>query len=279
MFGYVAANQAALTPAEEGRYREVYCGLCRSLCQKHGPLARFMLSYDMAFLVLLLDSLYEPECARCAQACLMHPIKPRRCARSPFTDYAADMTVALAYHKCLDDWRDDRNPFRLAQARLIRGRYHSVAAQWPGKCSAIEGALADLKALEQSGRTDADAAAACFGRLMGELFSTRDDEWAERLRRVGDALGRFVYMMDAWEDMPADTRRGRFNPLAPMRGQADYEAQCKETLTMLAGLCAREFEKLPLERDLSLLRNILYSGVWTRYELTSGRRRAYDRPV
>ncbi len=267
MFGYVAANQAALTPEEERRYRGVYCGLCRALRMRHGLWFRFALNYDMAFLVVLLDSLYEPESAGMKCRCLMHPIKPRECQRSLFTDYAADMTVALTYHKCLDDWRDDHNIARLLQARLIRGRYHNVAAQWPGKCCAMEDALSDLRALEKRGLPDVDAAAACFGRLMGELFAARDDQWAERLRQVGGSLGRFVYMMDAWEDLPRDKRRGHYNPLIPLFDEPDYEAQCRESLTMLIGLCTREFEKLPLEQDLSLMRNILYSGVWSRYEL------------
>lgn len=36
--------------------------------------------------------------------------------------------------------------------------------------------------------------------------------------------------------------------------------------TLHLGECALEFEKLPLVEDADILRNIIYSGVWTRYE-------------
>ena len=35
---------------------------------------------------------------------------------------------------------------------------------------------------------------------------------------------------------------------------------------MLIAECCLEFEKLPLIQDVELLRNILYSGIWTKYE-------------
>ena len=61
MFGFVVANQQALSPEELQRYRAVYCGLCRALGSRHGATARLTLTYDMTFLILLLNSLYEPE--------------------------------------------------------------------------------------------------------------------------------------------------------------------------------------------------------------------------
>lgn len=109
-------------------------------------------------------------------------------------------------------------------------------------------------------------AADAFGALMGALFACREDRWADGLQRMGAALGRFIYMMDAYLDLPEDERRGRPNPLAPLRAAPEYEAQCKALFTLHLGECALEFEKLPLVEDADILRNILYSGVWTRYE-------------
>ena len=112
----------------------------------------------------------------------------------------------------------------------------------------------------------ADAAADAFGALMGELFAYKTDRWADGLRRMGAALGRFIYMMDAYADLPKDKARGRPNPLVSLSAAPDYEAQCKALLTLHLGECALEFEKLPLVEDADILRNILYSGVWTKYE-------------
>ena len=73
--------------------------------------------------------------------------------------------------------------------------------------------------------------------------------------------------MDAWEDFDEDRKKGRFNPLTGYRDRADYEDFCHETLELLIADAAECFEVLPLEQDLDILRNILYSGVWQRYML------------
>lgn len=275
MFGYVIANDNDLTTEDRARYRAVYCGLCDALSRR-GPAARLALSYDMAFIVLLLDSLYEPEHRDVCARCVMHPIKPCERCESEFTDYSADMNIALAYHKCLDDWRDDRNPFRLAEAKLIRKEYDSVRVRRAPQCAAIEESMNALRALEEAD-AGPDEAADCFGGLMAAIFAPREDIWSDKLRAAGAALGRFIYMMDAWEDCDADIRRGRYNPLKPRRARPDFDEECKALLTMLMADFSRGFEKLPLVEDIVLMRNIVYSGVWSRYEMKLARERAREK--
>ena len=125
-----------------------------------------------------------------------------------------------------------------------------------------------LSAIEQADTGDPDAAANCFGRLMGELFVT-DDLWDARLRPFGEALGRFIYLLDAVIDLPEDLRHGRYNPLRTLPQDADLHA----LLTMLLGECSTAFEALPVLQDVELLRNILYSGVWLRYEAAMKKRK------
>lgn len=265
MFGYVIADLTALSDAQKARYRGCYCGLCRALGERHGALSRLALNYDMTCLVMLLSGMYEPDERSAEGRCIVHPLRPRAWWRSRFTDYAADMTVALAYHNALDDWTDDRALLSLAQARCLRRHYRAVQRSWPEQCAAIERALAELSALEKAASPDADAAAAAFGALMGSLFSPEPDSvWQSHLRRFGDALGRFVYMMDAVMDAERDRRRGSYNPLLlldPPLGEDDRLA----ILKMLIADAAAEFELLPIVQDTEILRSVLYSGVWTRY--------------
>ena len=109
MFGLVTASLSELTKEEKHRYSSVYCGICRQIRQRSSRLSRLGLSYDMAFLALLLMSLYEPEEATGTRACGLHPIKPRPWVDNEYIRYAADMNVALAYHKAADDWQDDKS--------------------------------------------------------------------------------------------------------------------------------------------------------------------------
>ena len=103
MFGYVVANKAGLSEQQLARYRAFYCGLCRALRTRFGQLGRMTLTYDMTFLVMLLSSLYEPETHTGANRCVPHPKTPQHWLQNEFTEYAADLNLALAYHNLLDD--------------------------------------------------------------------------------------------------------------------------------------------------------------------------------
>lgn len=270
MFGYVVADQANLSPEELDRYKSAYCGLCRAIGKRHGQHARMVLTYDMTFLVLLLDSLYEPQAGSGRGRCLPHPVRPRDWHSSSFTGYAADMNVALAYYNCLDDWQDDRNLAKLAAAKALEARYPAIRDRWPAQCRAIEDSISRLSALECSKSPDLDGAARCFGDLMAALFTVREDHWTSTLQAMGSCLGQFIYLMDAALDRKGDDKHGRYNPISAFEGQyGPFNAL--QALTMLIGDCTLAFERLPLEQDLSLLRNILYSGVWVRYAMAQQR--------
>ena len=265
MIGFVEADLSALNEAQLRRYRSAYCGLCRALRDDSGELCRLTLNYDMVFLVLVLNSMYEPEERSGSGRCLIHPVHARDWTCSRYTEYAADVSVILAYHKLLDDWNDDRNVLTLGGAKLLKSRYDAAAARRPAQCSAVEDGLAELHRIESSGAQDPDAAAKCFGELMGALFVPENDPmWGGRMHAFGAALGRFVYLMDACVDLEQDRKRGRYNPLLAVDGGLNEEDRVT-LLKMMIGECAEEFERLPLVQDVEILRSVLYSGVWTQY--------------
>lgn len=267
MFGYVSINRAALTEGEYLRFRSFYCGLCRVLRERYGFRGQVTLSYDMTFLVILLSALYELEETAGQTRCALHPRRKHDTVYNEAFEYAADMNVALSYHMCLDNWRDDGSLPHAAQARLLRKGYAQVESKYPGKCARIAGSLQALAKLEKEACPDIDAPARCSGDMIGTLFAWREDLWAPTLEAMGDAMGRFVYFMDAYEDLPGDLKKGRFNPLKALAEREDYELLCKDALTMLMADCTREFETLPILQDAAILRNILYSGVWGKYAL------------
>lgn len=272
MFGYVLANTENLSPEETTRYRSVYCGLCRTLQRRHGALGRLTLSYDMAFLVLLLHALYEPELREGEERCLVHPLSRHHFCSSKITDYAADMNVALAYLNLLDNWKDDRSLPSLVLARLLEPKYRRVKVRYPRQCGAMEDCLEKLSALELSGVPDPDGGAQLFGLLMAELFVLEEDRWSKLLRSMARSLGGFIYLCDAVVDLPRDLKKKRYNPLSALAAAGRGDDYFKEILTIFIGNCTMDFEKLPLVEDLSILRNILYSGVWAKYDLEQARK-------
>ena len=265
MFGYLVAATKVLEDDELKRYKSVYCGLCRSLKRCFGEHARLTLNFDMTFLVLLLASLYEPEEEQDSQTCVRHPVEPHPDPMSVLSDYAAHMNIAMAHLKCLDDWEDDRRLTAWAEAKVLKADYERVKETYPRQCGAIEKALHALSVLESEGREDPDAAAACFGAMMREVFVYREDRWADTLRSMADALGRFVYLLDAAMDLDEDITRGRYNPFRSLYGDADNETRFRDILRMQLGECIYWFDKLPLVQDVSLLKNILCVGLWSAF--------------
>lgn len=273
MFGYITASVDMLSQEEKNRYGAVYCGLCYALKERHGQISRLTLNYDMTLLILVLSSLYEPEEQSWESRCIMHPSKKRSFCRNKITDYAADINLLLGWWNCMDDWEDEKKLARLGYATLVKSKCKALEQQYPRQSRAIRENLKRLKEYEDGQQVSADKAAECFGDLMGELFVYKEDDyWAGTLRQMGRGLGRFIYIMDACIDYPEDEKKNRPNPLRALgSGQRDRDGDT-QLLSMLMADAAEAFERLPLEQDLGLIRNIIYAGAWQKYNLTYEKR-------
>lgn len=264
MFGFVTANTKELTADQKTRYNAVYCGICRQIREQANQLSRLALSYDMAFLALLLMSLYEPEESGGSNACMLHPLRKKPWVDSVYIRYAADMNVALAYFKADDDWRDDGRLTAKWQRKIFGEKYPAIAERYPRQCDAICCCIQKLNQLEKAGCANPDEPANCFGQLMGELLVYEEDLWAPKLRSMGMALGRFIYLADAAVDYRRDKKAEKYNPFLAMGTGEDWE-RWDSYLVLAMGKCTEEFEKLPLVQDKPLLDNILYSGIWCNF--------------
>lgn len=265
MFGYVVADRTTLTEDEIRRYQGCYCGLCREIGQTYGTLQRMALNYDITFLILLLSSLYEPDEQNVVRRCLAHPIQQRCSWSTEATFYGAAMNMALAYHNCMDDWHDDKKAKSLLQAKLFHSSAQTVASKYPRQSNAIVQCIETLKEIEANHLQDPDAGANTFGKLMGQLLIWKDDRWSPILQRMGEALGRYIYLLDALTDLPIDVKYGSYNPFTSRYKQGFQKEDYLPVLKILMGECTDAFEQLPLLQDLNLMRNILYRGVWTRF--------------
>ena len=264
MFGYVMASVSELSKEAKLRYQSVYCGICRKIRQRASNGARLTLSYDMAFLSLLLMSLYEPEEKTGNRSCALHPVKPRPWTDNEFIGYGADMNVALAYYKALDDYRDEGK----LSAKLLSGYLQKDVAEitqrYPRQCRAMEECIRHLNELEHSGCDNPDELAGCFGALMAELMVYKKDLWESSLRQLGMALGRYIYLADAAIDYRKDLKKGRYNPFLAMGMEEDW-SKWEQYLVLAMSRCTDYYERLPLVQDKDILDNILYSGVWVEY--------------
>jgi len=192
-------------------------------------------------------------------------VKKQPMLRNEITSYAAAMNVLLAYYHMEDDWQDDRKVSSLLTKNMIQGKAKKIIEQYPKQSRVIRESLQKLSACEKEESQDIDRAAGCFGELMAEIFVYKEDIWAKTLRKMGFYMGKFIYIMDAYEDLSEDIKKNRYNPLKTLAQRADYELQMQQILRMMIAESTARFEQLPCLVDVDILRNILYDGVWNRY--------------
>ena len=265
MFGYVTVCEPELKVKDLKKYRAYYCGLCSTLKEDYGFMGQMTLTYDMTFAVILLSSLYETTTKHEEHRCKVHPAKRQHMLQNEITSYAAAMNVLLAYYHMEDDWQDDRKVSSLMTKSLIQGKAKKIIEKYPRQSEIIRKSLKELGECEHENSMDIDRAAGCFGRLMAELFVWKEDIWDKTLRKMGFYLGKFIYLMDAYEDLPEDRKKNRYNPLKELAKRPDYEAQMEQILRMMIAESTVRFEQLPCLVDVDILRNILYDGVWNHY--------------
>ncbi len=274
MFGYIIPNFKTLKEGEKSRYQSVYCGLCHSLRDNYSNISRLALSYDLTFLVLLLSSLYEPSEATDNCNCIFHPGDKYETVQNEYSDYCADITVALAYHKILDDVNDEGKLRAKIGEKALREQYQKVKAKLPDTSASIEKYMEKINELEMTSKTEdaGDEIAKNFGMIMAKIFAFKNDNFSETLAKMGAHLGRLIYFMDAAIDYDKDIKSGAYNPYVCYLNceeiTEDKARDIKDNLKNLAGDALAYFEKLPLEQDSKLLQNILYEGLWIQFNHT-----------
>ena len=263
MYGYIRPLRGDLRVRELERYNECYCGLCAALKRRYGPLSRYILSYDLTFLALLLGGSEGGGCRYCP----LHPIR-RRCGCGRGLDLAADGSVILSYHKLCDDVRDSRGPKRLL-ARLLRAlltpAYRKARKQLPEIDSSVQHELQRLAELEGQNAPSLDKAADCFAQLLAAFGALAEKEERRRiLREILYHVGRSIYILDAVDDLAEDVRTGRYNPLRLRWGDRLDEAALEEirgTLNLSQRMAVSALELLEKDDNTPITKNILMLGL------------------
>ena len=276
MFGYVLINKEELKFKEYDVYKSYYCGLCQTLNNRSGRFAQLTLNYDMTFLQLLLTGLYEPKTKLENFRCKLHPLKKYIKRTNKITDYIADMNLFLAYLNCIDDWEDEKKLSRKIYTIIVKNKVKKIKKQYPEKTAKLEAILKKSSEYEKKKEHDIDKISSYSGELMSELFLYKEDEWKQTLSRMGFFLGKYIYIIDAYEDIEKDLKKGNYNPFSEIYQNEDFDDFVNQILTMMISECAREFEELPIIEDVDILRNILYSGVWAKFQSIRNKRKQVE---
>lgn len=274
MLGVMMVRKAELKFREYDRYRGYYCGLCRAIGKRCSSACRMALSFEMTFLAMLHTSLYEPQTDCGKHRCLFHPVSKQLMLSNEAIDYAADLSAIISYYDLRDGWEDEHRVDRLAASEVLRRAAKRAGECLPRQREAVERYVKQLHEIEKQNDQNLDAAANLTGEMLAELYVMREDVYAKDLRELGFYLGKFIYLCDSFEDIESDIKKKNYNPLISRYADEAFDANCEQMLSDMMARAALAFERLPLLEDAEIMRNILYSGIWLRFEHASEKRKA-----
>lgn len=263
MFGYVQIDKLELKVKDYMTYKGYYCGLCMSLKKNYGNASRFTLNYDMTFLIIILTSLYEPTNSCANKRCIAHPQNKQLMINNEISDYCAALNVMLAYNNLKDDWKDERSIKSLFAMASFNRAYRKASRKYPKKNQAIISWLKELEMLEKNKCNDIEKVSNVFGNLMADLTVYKDDHWKQYLNNIGMYLGKYIYILDAYDDMEKDKKKNNYNPFL-LCDKDDIDEYAKHMLNLNLSFLENELDKLPLIKEKPIIDNIIYSGIKNR---------------
>ena len=277
VFGYVRPYKPELLVKEYTAYQAVYCGLCKRLGKSFGVLSRLTLSYDCTFLAMLALS-RQGVCPGVHQGrCVVNPLK--KCAFCTGADdvleFAGAFGVITTYYKVKDDIQDSgffkRLALRLVLPFAARGR-RKAAERYPEVERLVARYIQQQAQAEQDEATGLDAAAQPTAQMLSDLMVllAHDDETAKRvLEQYGYFMGRWIYFMDAADDIEKDRKTGNFNPFirafsSPgwgQNGQQEENEYCNAVLNQTAAQANAAFSLLEWPQYGGILGNVMQQGL------------------
>jgi len=237
------------------------------------------LNYDSTFLALLLSSIEDDKPDVRLERCIAHPLKKRHVVvRNDLVDYASDMNIILAYYKLEDNLRDDKSVLAAAAMLPLKSGINKLRDRYKEKCDIIEAQLAELSRLEKQKCNLADMAAEPFAKLMEEVMAYRpgcDGNREKILRVIGYNIGKWIYLLDAYDDIGDDIRKKAYNPFVYQynyNGESveefkkTFKGRVEFNLTYCLSQISKAYELLETKFNSAIVENIIYMGMLRKTE-------------
>ncbi|MEY7999262.1 DUF5685 family protein [Clostridium sp. Mt-5] len=273
MFGYITPYKMELKIKDYEKFKAYYCGLCRSIKHNIGNVPRIFLNYDMTFLTILLDSLENDRQIYVKKRCILHPMRKKVILKDNISlKYAAFCNISLTYFKLLDNVNDDMSTTSKILSFYLKKYLNAMPEGFKKNFTDINHKLQNLYSLEKNSENKSiDALAHPFGELTGFILSSfKNNENKDNLYFLGYNLGKWIYIIDALDDLRSDISHGKFNAinqcfncenLCCEKFLKKIEPRIDFILGTCAAQCMNAFNKLPIKRNEELLYNIIQYGL------------------
>ena len=284
MLGYVLPDKGELKVREYEIYKGYYCGVCKRIGKAYGQLPRMLLSYDAAFLALLLASADDAPDAPGQEHCIVHHVKYQTVITNPAIEFAADAMLILARYKLEDDADDEGRLPAKAGLSLLKKLNRELDLKYPQLGDSIRQQIFDLSRLESDHCSSLDMAAESTAKIMemvlGEgarILYEDQPHLHETFAKIGYHIGKWIYLIDAADDIEKDLEEGTYNPLlyrfsydADLESTDGFRARIDKDLRFnlfqYLAVVGEELQTLDLKKNSGIIDNIIYFGLNRRTE-------------
>lgn len=274
MFGYIMPDKSELKMKEYELFRAYYCGVCKSMGRSFGPISRFALSYEAVFLGLLLSAVNKEKSAINKEVCFANPFKKKWIVKNnKYVDFAADINVILTYYKLMDNWMDEKHLPSYAAKLLFSNGYSKASKSNSSTDSIIKNALEKQSKLEQEKCSSIDAAAEPTAEMIRDILligcKGADKSVQRAMEWLGYNIGKWIYTIDAYDDIEKDIKNGSYNPLVlqynykeqPIEEFKDsIKSDIERDLVYTLSQIANSIELLDMNQK-GIIENIVYMGM------------------
>lgn len=284
MFGYILPEKPELKIKEYELFKGYYCGVCKSIAKRHGQLPRFTLTYDSTFLALLLSSVLGEDVISKRERCIAHPLSKRSVIRdSKLIDYASDINLILTWYKLQDNWMDEKSVISAMGMFSFGKVFKKLHSKYEKKCGIIEQRLQELHDLEKESCASMDRASEPFAKLMEEIMdypvASDSEQTGKILRWIGYNIGKWLYIIDAYDDLGKDMAKKNYNPLLLQfefknENVDEFKERIRQrvefNLIYTLSEISKAYELLNIKKNKGLIENIIYMGMLRKTEQILG---------
>lgn len=293
MFGYVVLDKPNLLIKDYTLYKAYYCGLCRAIGKNAGQRFRLTINYDITFLALLAENMEREQPVLRERKCLTHPVGKIPMAEETETfRKIVHANTLLGYWKAADDVSDGGSAAKRAAKAFLKGQYKKARKVLPEFEKTLVTEYARLNRYEKENCADADLVADPFAKILvslGESFVKEDEKEtpnAQNFFTLCYNLGRWIYFIDALDDLDKDFNEKSYNPflvgveeLTEEKREEIFSAGA-DALRAAQSVIEDAYNKMEITVSEGPLSNIVYLGLKKRQEEIIEKRGKYGkRPV
>lgn len=268
MFGYVKFDLPNLYIKDYTLYNAAYCGVCKGIKSSSGNIARFGLTYDMAFFSLILHNIKKIDLTITRQRCAEHPLFKKPMAHvDSLTESIGALNTVFLYYKCRDNVVDEhKDKFKL---RLFTGAFRRAAKRYPEVASLVDKYMAQQTEVERGKTSGIDMAADNYSVMIGKLAQYFLAESATPYTyKLFYNIGKWIYLVDAVDDYDKDIKKGCYNPFAAAYNESDKKALINNRAEDINYVFSSIFKEMAESRqnikfyfNADLIDNILFRGL------------------